>query len=215
MDVLLSLPDVESCSGIRLLRKMLDVIETISRNLRPHNIDSNHYGPILISVIMKKLPAEFRLELARQMLVGKWNLAKLLEVFSKELASRERCQSIKSSETSSQKIGSQGLNSGSILHVVLKITIETQQKLLALIVDRITLQIDVVLLQMFLLERKFYKINPNATIALKLDTRLKIAHRNIVVLLVKGSITFLFVNLKLIRLRKITQVKTRHLKMKL
>ena len=48
--------------------------------------------------------------------VGKWDLAKLLEVFSKELASRERCQSIKSSETS-QNIGSQGLNSGSILHV--------------------------------------------------------------------------------------------------
>ena len=99
--------------------------------------------------------------------------------------------------------------------LLLKITIETQQKLLALIVDRITLQIAVVLLQMFLLERKFYKINLNATIALKLDTRLKIAHRNIVVLLVKGSITFLFVNLKLIRLRMITQVKTRHLKMKL
>ena len=99
--------------------------------------------------------------------------------------------------------------------LLLKITIESQQKLLALIVDRITLQIVVVLLQMFLLERKFYKIYLNATIALKLDTRLKIAHRNIVVLLVKGSITFLFVNLKLIRLRKITQAKTRHFKMKL
>ena len=99
--------------------------------------------------------------------------------------------------------------------LLLKITIETRQKLLALIVDRITLQIAVVLLQMFLLERKFYEINLNATIPLKLDTWLKIAHRNIVVLLVKGSITFLFVNLKLIRLRMITQVKTRHLKMKL
>ena len=88
---------------------MLDVIETTSRNLRPHNIDSNHYGPILIE--------EFRLELSRQMPVGKWDLAKLLEVFSKELASRERCQSIKSSETSSQKIGSQSLNYDSILQV--------------------------------------------------------------------------------------------------
>ena len=48
--------------------------------------------------------------------VGKWDLAKLLEVFSKELASRERGQSVKSYETSSQNIGSQGLNSGSILH---------------------------------------------------------------------------------------------------
>ena len=49
--------------------------------------------------------------------VGKWDLAKLLEVFSKELASREWCQSIKSSEPSSQIIGSQGLNSGFTLHV--------------------------------------------------------------------------------------------------
>ena len=211
MDVLLSLPNVESCSDIHLLRKMLDVIKTTSRNLRPHNIDSNHYGPILISVIMKKLPEKFRLELSRQMPVGKWDLAKLLEVFSKELASRERGQSMKSYETSSQNIGSQGLNSGSILHVASENHNRSPKK----ITYRITLQIAVVLLQTFFFERKFYKINLNATIALKLDTRLKIAHRNIVVLLVKGSITFLFVNLKLIRLRKITQVKTRHLKMKL
>ena len=113
MDVLLSLPDVESCSDIRLLPKMLDVIESTYRNLRPHNIDSNHYGPILISAIMKKLHEEFRLKLSRQMPVGKWHLAKHLEVFSKELASRERCQSIKSSETFSQIIASQGLNSTS------------------------------------------------------------------------------------------------------
>ena len=210
MDVLLSLLNVESCSDIRLLRKILDVIKATSRNLRLHNIDSNHYGPILISVIMKKLPEECRLELSRQMPVGKWNLAKLLEVFSKQLASRERCQSIKSSEYSSQNIGSQGLNSGSILHVASENHNRSPKK----ITYRITLQIAVVLLQTFFFERKFYKINLNATIALKLDTRLKIAHRNIVVLLVKGSITFLFVNLKLIRLRKITQVKTRHLKMK-
>ena len=116
MDVLLSLSNVESCSDTLLLRKMLDVIETISRNVHPHNIDSNHYGPILISIIMKKLLEEFHLELSRQMPVGKWDLAKLLEVFSKELASRERGQSMKSYETSSQNIGSQGLNSGSILH---------------------------------------------------------------------------------------------------
>ena len=83
VDVLLSSPNVESCSDIRLLRKMLDVIETSSHNLHSLNIDSNHHGPILISVIMKKLPEKFRLELSRQMPVGKWDLAKLLEVFSK------------------------------------------------------------------------------------------------------------------------------------
>ena len=60
---------------------MLDVIETTSRNLRPYNIDSNHYGPMLISVINKKLPEEFRLELSRQMPVGKWELAKSRRIF--------------------------------------------------------------------------------------------------------------------------------------
>ena len=99
---------------------------------------------------MKKFPEEFLLELTRQMPVGKWELTKLLEVFSKELASRERCQSLKSSEPSFRIIGSQGLNSGSILHVASEITIETHQKLLALIVDRITLQITVVLLSQML-----------------------------------------------------------------
>ena len=164
---------------------------------------------------MKKLPEEFRLELSRQMPVGKWDLAKLLEVFSKELASRERVQSIKSYETSFQNIGSQGLNSGSILHVASENHNRNPTKITCTYCrqnhpsNRCRVVTDV------LLERKFYKINLNATIALKLDTRLKIAHRNIVVLLVKGSITFLFVNLKLIRLRKITQVKTRHLNMKL
>ena len=71
MDLLLSLSNVESCSDIRLLRKMLDVIETTPRNLRPHDIDSNDYGTIIISVIMEKLPEKFRLELSRQMPVGK------------------------------------------------------------------------------------------------------------------------------------------------
>ena len=59
VDVLVSLTNVESCSDIRLLRKILDAIETTSRNLRPYDIDFNHYGPILISVVMKNLPEAF------------------------------------------------------------------------------------------------------------------------------------------------------------
>ena len=105
MNVLLSLPKAGSCSDICLLQKMLDVIETTSCNLCLYDIDSIHYGPILISVIIKKLPEEFCWELLRQMPMGKWDLARLLEVVSKELASKEWCQFIKSSETS-QIIGS-------------------------------------------------------------------------------------------------------------
>ena len=70
---------------------------------------------------MKKLPEEIRLELSRQMPVGKWDLVQVqvtfCNCFPKKTDSKEQCQSIKSSEPSSQIIGSQGLNSGSMLHV--------------------------------------------------------------------------------------------------
>ena len=187
---------------------MLDVIETTSRNLRPHNIDSNHYGPILIE--------EFRLELSRQMPVGKWDLAKLLEVFSKELASRERCQSIKSSETSSQKIGSQSLNYDSILQVASENHNRDPTKITCASCrqdhpsNRCRVVTDV------FARKKILQDKSKCYNCLKTGHSVKnCTYRNIVVLLVKGSITFLFVNLKLIRLRKTTQVKTRHLKMKL
>ena len=45
---------------------MLDAIETTSRNLNLHDIDFNHHGAILISVVMKKLPEAFRLEFLRK-----------------------------------------------------------------------------------------------------------------------------------------------------
>ena len=65
---------------------------------------------------MKKLPEKFRLELSRQVPVGKWDLVKFLEMFPKEFASRERHQSIRSYEPS-QIFGSQGINFGSIPHI--------------------------------------------------------------------------------------------------
>ena len=45
------------------------------------------------------------------------DLAKLLELFSKELAPRKQCQSMKSFEPSPQIIGTLVLIFGSILHV--------------------------------------------------------------------------------------------------
>ena len=63
MHVLLLLPNIESCSDICLLQKMLDAIGTSSCNLHLYDIDSNHYGPILTSVIIKKLPEEFHLQM--------------------------------------------------------------------------------------------------------------------------------------------------------
>ena len=58
-----------------------------------------------------------------------------------------------------------------------------------------------------LARKKNIQEKSKAKTVLKLDTQLKIVHLKIVVLIVKRSTTFLFVDLKSILLRKVTQVK--------
>ena len=84
---------------------MVDAIETASHNLCPYDIDCNHYIPILISDITRggTLFGTFGTN-------SYWKVEtiKLMEVFPKELASRERYQFIKPSKPSPQIIDSQG-----------------------------------------------------------------------------------------------------------
>ena len=142
-------------------------------------------------------------------------LANLLKVFSKELASRERCQSIKSSEPCSQIIGSQGLNSGSILHVAFENHNRNPPKITFIYCRQNHPSNCCRVVTDVFARKKILQDKCKCYSCLKTGHSVKIALRNIVVLLVKGNIKYLFVNLKLIRLRKITQVKTRYLKMKL
>ena len=90
MDVLLDLKPIYSSQVIALLRKFYYTIEIHSRNLTSFDISMEHYGPILISVIMRKLPEDFKLNISWQMPPGKWIFKSLLDVFKHELISRER-----------------------------------------------------------------------------------------------------------------------------
>ena len=98
MDVLISLEAVTSAKDITSLRKLFDKIEIHARNLNIFDVNAEHYGPILISIIMNKLPDEIRLDISRNMPTGKWKLIDLLAVFSAELSSREKCVSMSSKE---------------------------------------------------------------------------------------------------------------------
>ena len=70
--VMKGLKPIYSSQDIALLRKFYDSIEIPSRNLTLFYISMEHYGPILISVIMSKLPEDFKLNIFRQMPPGKW-----------------------------------------------------------------------------------------------------------------------------------------------
>ena len=146
---------------------------------------------------------------------GKRDLAKLLKVLSKDLASREWCQSIKSSTRSPQIIGSQGLNSGSIPHVASQNNNQNPPKITCTYFRQNHPSNCCPVVTNVLAWKKTLEEKSKCYIVLKLDTQLKIAHLKIVVLLIKSNSTFLLVDLKLILLWEISQVKTRHLKMKL
>ena len=91
MDALLALKSISSSRDIQNLRSIYDTIEIHARNLENYDVNSEHYGPILISIIMNKLPDDFRLDISRLMPPGKWELKKLLDTFKNELTSREKC----------------------------------------------------------------------------------------------------------------------------
>ena len=75
---------------------MYNKIETCVRNLGSLNIEKQQYGPVLISIVMAKLPEEVRLVISRVMPMNEeWSTDGFLEVLKKEVESREICYHIK------------------------------------------------------------------------------------------------------------------------
>ena len=70
IDKLLSLPVVNSATNITSLRDVFNKIETYSRNLSSLDVEKGQYGPVLISIIMSKLPQEIKSQISRSMSVN-------------------------------------------------------------------------------------------------------------------------------------------------
>ena len=113
IDIFLALHPTSSSSNINDLRKIYDKVETVSRNLQRFEVHAEHFGPILIAVLMENLPSDFRLQVSRNMPQGKWEISKLLDEFEKELLSRERINILNSDNPNPAP----PLFSGSTLHL--------------------------------------------------------------------------------------------------
>ena len=55
IDILLVLHPVSSSSNITDFRTIYDKVETVSRNIQRFEVHTEHFGPILIDVLMKKI----------------------------------------------------------------------------------------------------------------------------------------------------------------
>ena len=87
---------------MKKLRKTFDEIESNVRNLKILNVDPEQYGPVLVSIIMSKLPNKIRLLTP---LNPEWDVEIVMNHFQRELESREMCEFLAStnSETRDQR----------------------------------------------------------------------------------------------------------------
>ena len=93
MDKLLSISPVTSVNDIGKIRNVYDEIEVHVRNLNSLQIDTKQYGPVLISVVMSKVPEQIKLIISRAMPENNaWEVDRLLEILKQEIESRERCR---------------------------------------------------------------------------------------------------------------------------
>ena len=87
---------------------MHDAIEINVRGLKNLDITSSNYGPILVSIVMSKLPDDIKLIVSRSMssatkeeTEGEWKIDELMKAFKQEIESREMCNFV--SNTSNAK----------------------------------------------------------------------------------------------------------------
>nr|XP_047142821.1 uncharacterized protein LOC124817075 [Hydra vulgaris] len=93
MDALLNFQPTQS-NKVSEIRTIFDLVEIYTKNLELLNVNSEDFGPVLVSVIMSKLPKDFKLDITRKMPQGKWKIIDLMNCFREELIARERCISM-------------------------------------------------------------------------------------------------------------------------
>ena len=103
VEKMMGIEPVESAQDIKKVRNVYDTIEVHVRNLTSLDIDTRHYGPVLISVIMAKIPEEIRLHISRSMSTNEqWDVNELMTTLKSEIDSRAMCQQMSTTSSLSQ-----------------------------------------------------------------------------------------------------------------
>ena len=91
---------IQACSGDKIshLRAVYDKIHINVRGLESLGVTADQYGSFLIPVIMSKLPAEVRLQVARVTAKEIWEVQEILTVIKAEVEAREISDTIKINE---------------------------------------------------------------------------------------------------------------------
>ena len=78
--------------SVKELRLMYDNIESHVRSLLSLGINSEHYGAMLVPIILEKLPYDIRLVISRTLGNDTWKIQDLMKLLKNEINARENCE---------------------------------------------------------------------------------------------------------------------------
>ena len=90
MGKIIEIEPVTNVNNVKSLRNLYGTVETKLRNLETFGMKNEEYGPLLIPLLMNKLPNELQLIISRNNTENKFDLKNLLKLFKNELEAREK-----------------------------------------------------------------------------------------------------------------------------
>ena len=98
MNQILRITKVTAGNRSKDLRNLYDRIESHVHSLITVGVQSDHYGPLLIPIVLDKLPDEIRLIISRKLGSDNWKINAFMDILKGEIAARESCEFMKHSD---------------------------------------------------------------------------------------------------------------------
>ena len=92
---LLRLEKVGTGRNTNDLRNLYDQVEIHVRSLSSLNVKSEQYGPMLIPIILERLPDDIKLEISRKLGNDSWCIDEFMKKLKLEISARESCNFMK------------------------------------------------------------------------------------------------------------------------
>ena len=95
MNKLLKLERINGGRSVKELRNLFDQIESHVRSLSTIGVKSEHYGSLLIPVIIERLPDDVKLIISRKLGKVDWKIEEFMRTLKEEITARESCNFMK------------------------------------------------------------------------------------------------------------------------
>ena len=100
MGKLLKLEKVFNSKNVKEFCNFYDRVESHIRSLVTAGIPQENYGPLLIPIVLEKLPDDIKLELSRKSGTERWKTDEFLEILEEGIVARESCSFMKNQDHS-------------------------------------------------------------------------------------------------------------------